>query len=442
VTLLLFPVTRTERSARVRAERAARRTAFLADAGQALSSSLEYRRTLSQVAQLAAARVTDVCVIHVRERAAPLWAAAHRDAEVTSRLLAALEGSALHEDVELGPGAALATGAPRVRNDLDLDRLTFAAKAPELARLFRELRVRATLTVPLFARGEPLGAITFAALSGRIGRDDVSLAADLGRLVTAAVDTARLYARAQAAIRQRDEFLSVASHELRTPLTSLTLQSESLRAKAARAGAPDLAGKADVIRRSVERLTRLVSSLLDLSRITAGRLDLELEEVDLSALVREVAERFAEEARRSGCELVVDAPAPVVGRWDRLRLDQVATNLVSNAIKYGPGQPVEIRVSAAGGRALLSVRDRGIGISPSDQARIFERFERAVSDRNYGGFGLGLWIVRRVVEALGGSVRVESAPGEGATFVVELEGGGTGAPPGDVGEAASRPRPA
>jgi signal transduction histidine kinase len=132
-----------------------------------------------------------------------------------------------------------------------------------------------------------------------------------------------------------------------------------------------------------------------------------------------VVERFEDEARRARCTIVLQAQ-PVRGRWDRTRLDQVLTNLLSNALKYGPEQPVLVRVESAGDRAVLSVQDRGIGISEADQRRIFQRFERAVPRRNYGGFGLGLWIVRQIVEALGGTVRVESVPGKGSTFTVEL----------------------
>jgi signal transduction histidine kinase len=123
----------------------------------------------------------------------------------------------------------------------------------------------------------------------------------------------------------------------------------------------------------------------------------------------------------AGCELSYQAPLrPVTGNWDRLRLEQVVTNLISNAIKYGPRKPIELRIEQSDGTARLTVRDQGIGISEHDQARVFEPFERAVSVRHYGGFGLGLWITRKIVEAHGGAIRVQSRPGEGSTFVVEL----------------------
>jgi signal transduction histidine kinase len=130
--------------------------------------------------------------------------------------------------------------------------------------------------------------------------------------------------------------------------------------------------------------------------------------------------QFKEELDRAGCSLLLRTDAGVVGRWDRLRVDQVITNLLSNAIKYGPGRPVEVDLQKLGGSVRLVVRDHGIGISAQDQTRVFERFERAVSVQHYGGFGLGLWISRQIVEGLGGTIAVHSEPGLGSTFVVEL----------------------
>ncbi|MGC3999244.1 MAG: CHASE domain-containing protein [Anaeromyxobacter sp.] len=421
LTLLVTWVTAGEANARRRAERASRRTSFLAEAGKLLASSLDYRRTLEEVIHLAAERLDVASAACLLEAEGERWVAAQGDPAQARRLLEALVAEGLDPESRAGIAAAL-----RVRGTVALDGVAAApeaqARTPGLAAALRELEVHAALHVPLLARGERLGGISLLACRGRAAFDchDVTLAEDLGRLAAAAVDTARLYRDAQDAIRARDEFLSIASHELKTPLTSLALQSDSLRAVARRSKDQGLAGKAEVVRRNVERLVRLVASLLDISRITAGRLELELEDVDLAAVAREVAHRFEEEAQRAGCALGLELDGHVVGRWDRLRVDQVVTNLLSNAIKYGQGQPIDVRVSAQADRAVLAVRDHGIGIAPADQPRIFERFERAVSKRNYGGFGLGLWIVRQLVEAMGGTVRVESAPGQGALFTVEL----------------------
>jgi two-component system, NarL family, sensor histidine kinase FusK len=226
------------------------------------------------------------------------------------------------------------------------------------------------------------------------------------------------------AVRARDALISVASHELRTPLSALQLHVQLVERNAARR--PEKLGpfaalgdQFKAIDRQVRRLGRLIDSLLDVSRITAGKLHLEFDHVDLAATARDVVSRFDEEARRAGSTLTLRADAPVVGHWDSLRVEQIATNLISNALKYGDGNPIDITVESSSESGRLVVTDRGIGIAKIDQARIFERFER-LSGTHASGFGLGLWIVREIVERLRGTIRVESAPGRGTTFVVEL----------------------
>jgi signal transduction histidine kinase len=173
-------------------------------------------------------------------------------------------------------------------------------------------------------------------------------------------------------------------------------------------------------RRQVERLSRLVSNLLDVSRITSEQIQLRIADVDLAAITREVLDQFAAEMARAGCTTEIEASRPVMGRWDPLRIEQVIANLLSNACKYGAGKPIRVEVGLEGKLARLSVRDHGIGIAPADRERIFERFERAASARHYGGLGLGLYITRQVVEAHGGTIRVASHAGAGSTFSVEL----------------------
>jgi PAS domain S-box-containing protein len=234
----------------------------------------------------------------------------------------------------------------------------------------------------------------------------------------------RLVRELEEAISARDDFLSIASHELRTPLTPIRLSVQSLKRKGQSLAAvmpKGLTNQLETMDRQVGRLDTLINELLDVSRITVGRLDLELSEFDATVLVREVVGRFQQELDWGGYKVTLDLGGPVVGRWDRLRLDQVVSNLLSNAMKYG-GEPkaIELRVGDGATGIEISVRDHGVGISPEDQERIFERFERLISVRHFGGFGLGLWIVRQIVEAHGGRVRVHSAPGEGSTFTVEV----------------------
>jgi PAS domain S-box-containing protein len=229
----------------------------------------------------------------------------------------------------------------------------------------------------------------------------------------------------RSAVRARDEFLSVASHELRTPITALQLTLDSLVRVAATDTTPDdrLTRIGRYATRACDKtahLTELVNTLLDISRLSDGRLTLQREPLELGPLVRRVVERQREAAAQAGCALHLSLESEPRGRWDGFRIEQVVGNLLSNALKYGVGQPVEVTVSATTGGARLVVADRGIGIAATDQPRVFERFERFVPARNYGGFGLGLWISREIVLAHGGTIRLESTPGTGSTFIVEL----------------------
>jgi signal transduction histidine kinase len=218
---------------------------------------------------------------------------------------------------------------------------------------------------------------------------------------------------AECSVRARDEFLSIASHELRTPLTTLQLRLQSLRREVT-------SPKLDSSLRQAQRLIALVDNLLDVSRLDSGQLVLRCESFDLVAVTTELLSRFVEVAATAGVVLEVRGDAPIEGSWDRVRVEQIVENLVSNAIKYAANAPIEVEVSADDVVARVTVRDHGPGISVEDQARIFEPFERAVSSRNYGGLGLGLFIARRYAEAHGGRLLLDSTSGEGATFVVEL----------------------
>jgi signal transduction histidine kinase len=226
-------------------------------------------------------------------------------------------------------------------------------------------------------------------------------------------------AHAEEAIRLRDEFLSIASHELRTPLTALQLQLDVVRERASRLDAT-VARKVERAKKMGDRLARLIDTLLDVSRIATGSLNLNVERSDLGETMREVVERHHESAASAGSELSLIVDGPVWGHWDRLRIEQIATNLVSNALKYGAGQPIELRVAQDAETAVFTVSDRGPGIPDGDRARIFERFERAASTRHYGGMGLGLYIARQITEAHGGTIAAENRPGGGACFSVRL----------------------
>ena len=227
---------------------------------------------------------------------------------------------------------------------------------------------------------------------------------------------------AEESVRSRDEFLQIAAHELKTPVTSLQLHLDTLSNALKKSGVHDerLHARVETATRQTTRLSRLIENLLDVSRITSGRLVLQFEEFDLGHMVEEMVERFQVEATKARCTLDVRREAPLMGRWDRLKLEQVVSNLLSNAIKYGAGKPIQVEIGEGGRGALVSVSDRGIGIDEEALERIFGRFERAVSLHHFGGLGLGLFIARQIAEAHGGAIGVRSQPGEGATFTVTL----------------------
>ncbi|GEN10359.1 Signal transduction histidine kinase [Myxococcus fulvus] len=236
----------------------------------------------------------------------------------------------------------------------------------------------------------------------------------------------RLQSRAQAAVHARDEFMSIAAHELRTPLTALRLNLERLVHHLTRVPG-DMVARRTVeasttpALRQLVRLQQLLDTLLDVSRVGSRKLRLDIEVFDLAEAAREVAGRLAMSARAAGTELSLALPlGPALLMGDRLRLEQVISNLLANAFRYGDSKPIWLTVEEHPDALWLSVTDQGIGIAKQDQARIFNRFERASSTGRADGLGLGLFIAREIVIAHGGTLSVESEPGQGATFHVTL----------------------
>ena len=332
-----------------------------------------------------------------------------------------------------GPYAVVRSGQAQVINEISDEMVIRGARNQEHLNFIRNLGLRSVLIVPLVAGGRPIGVLNLVwAESGRqFTPEDLEIMQELGRRAGLAIENARLYDEARSAVKLRDEFLSIASHELKTPLTSLRLKVDGIQRMTSRADVEPLdlvklSARVQSVNKQLDRLTELVDALLDVSRASAGQLELKLEDVDLTAVVFAAGDRFKDDLASAGCSLsiVVTAPSgpkgPIVGRWDRLRLDEIVTNFLSNAIKYGAGKPIQLRASATDAHAILEVEDHGIGISPADQERLFKRFARVASAEHYGGFGLGLWIIKVLVEAMGGRVSVRSAVGRGSVFVAEL----------------------
>jgi PAS domain S-box-containing protein len=383
----------TDITERKRAEEAQR---LLARAGSELASSLDDEATLERVARLAVPDWADTCSIHLRENDEPRCA--------TSAYASAVPWAPAVEPEAAAVARVLATGMPELHGE---------PGSPSVA----------CLRVPLVVRNQTLGVLSLTSCRRRYDAKDLELAQELARQTALAIDNARLYRETQQAVRLREEFLSIASHELKTPISALQLQVHGLMSLSRTPAGPSperLRRGLEVVDRQVRRQTQLINDLLDVSRISAGRLQLNPEPLELSALIHEVADRFEPELARSGSALRLQLSSEMHGRWDRLRLDQVVTNLLSNAMKYGRGNPIVLSTEVVGERIRISVKDGGIGIAAEALTRLFNRFERAVSERNYGGFGLGLWISRQIIEAMGGHIQVDSELGVGSTFTVDL----------------------
>jgi PAS domain S-box-containing protein len=360
-------------------ERLLARALFMADASRLLTS-LDTETALESVAHLAVPLLGDGCAIDVFGNGAP------------RRLLAISRDPDHPVSVQL-PGPVLSGHS-----------------------LIHESGGASYISVPLFVRGYVGGVLTFMAAPHRTySGADLQTVEELAHRAAISLENARLYRATQDAVHAREEFLAVAAHEIRGPLTSIRLTLEMLRD-----GQGPNEKLFEMIARAERRLARLVDDLLDLGRVQGGRLQFVLEEVDLAQIVRDVAARMAPELTKSGSPLSIRIDHDAVGTWDRSRIDQIATNLLANAIKFGLGKPIEIAVGVRDGAAILAVTDQGIGIHKEMIDQIFEPFERAVPARHYGGLGLGLYIVRSIVRGLGGTINVRSAPGEGATFEITL----------------------
>lgn len=234
-------------------------------------------------------------------------------------------------------------------------------------------------------------------------------------------DNEHLLEELRAALAARDEFIAIAAHELRNPMTPIVGQVQLLLSRARREQAsPALLQGLEMLEMAVDHYVKRATTLLEITRLNADELRLQASTFDLCELVRDCVLKYRPLAARAGSTLHFDPGATVVGTWDRLVTEQILDNLVSNAIRYGDGKPVSIEVESDPAWVVVRVIDRGIGVVPADRERIFERFGRASGMTRSGGFGIGLWLSSKLVQAQAGVLELESEPGSGATFTVRL----------------------
>lgn len=414
------------RRARAETEEAHRHLAFLAEASNVLGRTLDYDETLASVVRLAVPFLADWCSVDMRERDGSTRRVAVIHVDPTKAdILAKAAADSPPDPLGRHPRTiALRTGRSQLIGDVTDEGLAAVATSQEQLALLRQLAYRSAMIVPLVARGETLGVITFATTvsARRYDVADLGLAEDLARRCALAVDNARLYREAQEANRTKDRFLAMVSHELRSPLNAVVMWAHLLRtgrldeAKSKRALA--------AIERSGQLQVRLIEDLLDVARITSGKLHLERAPVDLRGIVEGSIDVARADADTKAIRLVLVADAErCMVDGDAARLQQVLGNLLGNAVKFTPeGGTVTVEIAVRGAYVTVAVQDSGRGISTEELPHIFEPFQQADEGAaREGGLGLGLAISRHLVELHGGKIAAESAgDGCGSRFTVTL----------------------
>lgn len=412
------------------------RQQFLNQATKILSASLDYRETLNKIAMLAVPRLADWCSIDLLEDDGPHQVAvAHADPEMLKF------AEELHQkyppdwNAPTGSPNVIRTGVAEFYSHIPDELLETAAQSPEHYEIIKKLGLKSAMVVPLKLNEKVLGAITFVAAESGLTytETDLEMAKELGNRAALALENAKLFYRVenlagdlQNAVKARDEFISVCSHELKTPITSIKLQFQ-LAEKMLKSGDPKLytpenqEKRITTTNRQLDRMIHLIDEMLDISRINTGKLEIEKKKVNLNELLSETLDRFGEQLETKQIPLKTELSADsIIVTGDRFRLEQVISNLMTNAIKYGSNKSITVRLRKEDSVVRMEVADSGEGIAAKDLERIFLRFERVTSDTNISGMGLGLYICKKIVDGHGGRIWAESSPGKGSTFVVEI----------------------
>ena len=401
------------------------RQKFLSRAGELLVSSLDFQKTMDKIADLAVSEIADwVCFDVVdNEQKLQIISARHIDKSLTAAARSLHEKYLASGKAEEGSIKFFTTGQAELHNDIPeiyFDKFGFSE---DEVKVLTEFRARSLLVVPMAAKGKTIGTIIFASLKpNRYHHNYVEFATELGRRIALAYENSRLYTISQQAIEIRNDFLSIASHELNTPITSLKLQLQMTKKTL------DMPGELSVERfrrsidascKQVDRLISLVQVLLDVSRIQSGKLSFKFDSISLKSMVIEIMDRFKEVIEVSQCEVEVSGLEDIEVHWDRTRIEQVFINLLTNAIKYAPGK-IQIQFREVKGEIEFSFQDHGKGIPEEKLKTIFDRFERVGNNDSVSGLGLGLFIVKQIIEGHNGLIEVSSVEDKGSRFTVRL----------------------
>jgi PAS domain S-box-containing protein len=405
-------------------KRSERTQHFLAEAGSILASSLDYEKTLASVAGLSVPELADWCVVYIRQDDGSVRRLEMAHAEVSKReLLPELLKYPLDPRTPHPVFTAIETGTAQLVTDLSDSFLQAISQSPEHLHIYRELGMRSMMIVPMVARGETRGAMGFmSAQRLRYSGDDLKVAHDLALIAAMALDNARLYRDARAAVQARDDMIAVVSHDLGNPLSAIRIGTTLLlRTIPEEERATGAWQHLDFIRQSAQQMENLINDLLEVKRLESGKVTLRARDVRAVDIVRDVLDVFLPIAEQRSIDL---AWTPQDGLpWvhaDHERVVQLLSNLVGNAVKFtAPGGRVRVTARRTGNVVLFAVSDNGPGISPENLPHIFDRFWQG-RPAGKTGLGLGLAIARGIAEAHGGTIWCESAVGAGTTFLFTL----------------------
>lgn len=403
---------------------------ILAEASEILSESFDYKKTLDKLAEFISRHFCDGCTID------QLHPNGEIERIIVSPLVPEIRKKIIDNHVSYSPDfqqdhpqlTALITGKTQVI--LDVSKIWSEMRAKHSSNYVDELEslnLNQGIIVRLKGRDNLLGVVTFFNFKGskfHFEKRHQWLAEELCYRISYSLENSLLYQNSQDAIRARDEFLSIASHELKTPLTSLTLLNNMMKRNTA--NYPESPESKNTMRlleaenKQLVRINRLIDDMLDMTRIKAEKLTIHKEDFELNGFVSDVLERFKPQLESVGSDLNSSLSSAITVHADIHRIEQVLVNLLTNAMKYGSGKPVKVEVYNYPTRIKVMVTDRGPGIKHDDIDRIFLRFERAVSNNDVTGLGLGLYISRQIMEQHEGSLTVQSTRGKGSTFIMEL----------------------
>lgn len=396
-----------------------------------LEDCLDYQTTVMKIADLLVMHLSTWCLIDevMDDGRIERVAGAHANADKSELVERLKTRSSASPHATRGVYAAIRTGNSFFIPEFSVSQLS-GPPDDENRKILTELGADSYMCIPLKARGQTIGSLMLIRVGQRYTAEDLQSAQEVAGRCALAMDNARMYRKMQEALRVRDEFISIAAHEFRTPLMPLTFQ-QRVVARIMEKDEPPGEQELEQIRTFIQtsgsqlgRLSRLVHDLMDTTLLNCRKMDLRLGRVDLSELVREIIRDLKDSLRDAECEVELRVQNECFGIWDRSRLERAIVNLITNATKYGAGKPIQVTLSSrgdpAGERALIEIRDQGVGIRPEDQNRIFLAFVRGNTKRSTNGVGLGLYIVQQIIREHSGTITVKSDQGAGSTFTLEL----------------------